>query len=615
MSTSLRCLSALGVLVAVGCSSKEPSNASSSGTTTADVPVDDTDEPADTDDTDDPPDSGEDPTDSADTSDSGEVTPDPREALTLLAPATAESGLVATPDICAQCHSNHDDARAMRLNDNTEVAPYDLQHGTMMANAGRDPLFWAVLSAETAGAPDLTADVEATCLRCHGPMGVAEAGGDPLDPAAELRVRDNREGRLVRDGVSCTTCHRFDPETIGAPETWSGHWQYDTTNAMYGPHPDPLTTPMEHHTRFSPVESDHILEAELCASCHTLQTPTVVDGAVSGHTFLEQATYLEWRNSGFGPTSPTPQPCQTCHFPTQNPDGTDTWTRIARSPPGGDFGIEPRIPYGQHLQVGANAYMLGVIRDNADILNPRADTDTFNAVIERTRNMLRTAATLTVSDSVRLGDAVSFTVTVENLTGHKLPTGYPARRAWLQVSVTDSAGTEVFSTGATDDRGRILGTDGSPLASEAAGGPVQDHRTLITSGDDIVVYQSLMANPDGAPVFRLLNAAQMFKDNRLLPVGWEATTTATEVGDLAPVGVSADANFVPGSDQVQVELSGLAGTAPYTVSVSLAYQSVSPRYVDELALVDTPEVTAFMAMADASDPRPEVITTTSVEVP
>ncbi len=606
MTATMFRLSALALLGTVGCSRDDSSSKEATGTTTAET-VDSAGTGGS---------GGEDTSDSGpDTADSGGGETDPRSALALPESGHVSNRLVATPDVCAECHSNAGGATAMRTSDGTGIAPYNLQHGTMMANAGRDPLFWAVLSAETAGAPDLTAEVEGTCLRCHGPMAVAQAGGDELDPVAELRVADTTEGRLLRDGVSCTTCHRFEPDTLGAPETWSGHWQYESTNAMYGPHADPFTNPMEHHTSFSPTEGTHMLTGELCASCHTLQTPTVVDGAASGHTFLEQATYLEWRNSTFGPDGATPGACQTCHFPTTEADGSDIVTRIARNPAGSDFSIDPRSPFGQHFQVGGNAYMLGVIRDNADILNPRADTGTFDAVIARTRSMLQTAASIELVDPIHTDGNLSFTVAVQNLTGHKLPTGYPARRAWLQVVVTDSAGTEVFASGGTDDRGRILGADGAVLASEAAGGPVQDHRTTIASADDVVVYQSLMANPDGTPVFRLLQAAQMHKDNRLLPAGWATDTTATEVGDLAPVGVDGDADFVAGGDGVQVALSGLGGTAPYTVTVGLAYQSVSPRYIDELALVDTPEVQAFLVMAERSDPRPEVIATASVEVP
>ena len=50
-------------------------------------------------------------------------------------------------------------------------------------------------------------------------------------------------------------------------------------------------------------------------------------------------------------------------------------------------------------------------------------------------------------------------VVVRNLTGHKLPTGYPSRRVWLHVTVRDAAGAVVFESGAVEPTGAIAGND------------------------------------------------------------------------------------------------------------------------------------------------------------
>ena len=56
-------------------------------------------------------------------------------------------------------------------------------------------------------------------------------------------------------------------------------------------------------------------------------------------------------------------------------------------------------------------------------------------------HLQREAATLSIDSAGVSGSDVSFDVTPQNLSGHKLPTGYPSRRVWLHVVVRDVAGT------------------------------------------------------------------------------------------------------------------------------------------------------------------------------
>ena len=82
----------------------------------------------------------------------------------------------------------------------------DRWRGGMMAQAGRDPLFWAALTvaAQDAiwalGTPN-AADI---CVRCHFPMGWIDGRSDPVN-ASSMRGEDY-------DGVSCKICHyMYDP--------------------------------------------------------------------------------------------------------------------------------------------------------------------------------------------------------------------------------------------------------------------------------------------------------------------------------------------------------------------------------------------------------------------
>ena len=50
-------------------------------------------------------------------------------------------------------------------------------------------------------------------------------------------------------------------------------------------------------------------------------------------------------------------------------------------------------------------------------------------------------------------------IRVENIVGHKFPTGYPSRRTWLHLTVRDAAGRVVFESGALNPNGSITGND------------------------------------------------------------------------------------------------------------------------------------------------------------
>lgn len=89
----------------------------------------------------------------------GDTGPDDLEELGDLEPGRAvEEGRFATSLICADCHSNSSDASAMRDERDNWIAPFDLWSSSMMANAARDPLWRAAVSAEVAATPSRAAE-------------------------------------------------------------------------------------------------------------------------------------------------------------------------------------------------------------------------------------------------------------------------------------------------------------------------------------------------------------------------------------------------------------------------------------------------------------------------
>ena len=514
---------------------------------------------------------------------------------------------VATSEACALCHSNIATATAMRDARGRGIAPFDLWRSSMMANAARDPLWRAAVSAEIAALPTWRAEIEEKCSSCHAPM-ASRLGLDDHGTGTRMHVFDCEStlGDFARDGVSCTICHGIRPEGLGEEESFTGGYVLDEHRRMFGPHDRPLVTPMVHHTSFTPAQGDHVLRSELCATCHTLVShPFDRSGDPTDTSFLEQAPYLEWRNSVFAESSVT---CQGCHMPTSDEDGRPIETYIARNPGGRNFPpTEPRTPFGRHLLVGGNTLVLSMLRDHGEQLGASASADAFQATIDATREQLRQrTASVTIADVRGIDDTLCFDVVVTNLAGHKLPTGHPTRRAWVRVTVRGTAGEVLFCSGGTDDQGRLVDADGQVLDAELANGPHEVHRDTIRSSDQVATYEAIMADDEGLPTYTLLRGHEWLRDNRLLPRGWHPDHA--DAARTAPVGTTEDPDFVGGGDHVHYRLP-LVPESVSSIEVALLYQTLSPRWAAQIFEWNTPEIELFRQLWDAADRSPEVLAT------
>lgn len=537
------------------------------------------------------------------------------DAFDLPALVGVNDGSFATSPVCAECHGNAPGATAMRDESGSLVAPDDLWQGTMMANSARDPFWWAMVKAEAAVTPSRAAEIEAECTHCHAPMASIREDlyGGPF-ALADLLDGSTDRGQLGLDGVACAACHQIPTtDVLGPPPL-------PAVGEIYGPHAAPFTMPMAMHTGFVPTASSHMDESAVCGTCHTLTTEALApDGAPLGRHVLEQAPYLEWRNSIYTTEGAAPGPeaasCQSCHMPSVSAAGVPISTRIARRPMGDDFPpISERSPFHRHVLVGGNTLVPAMLRDFAQELRPRASAAAFDATIAAARGLLeQSTASVSLAGATRDGDALVLPVEITSAVGHKLPSGIPARRAFVHVEVRDGGGKVVFRSGATDDQGRLVDRDGAVLASEILGGPLEPHRTEIDDDAQVQIYESVLGDADGAPVYRLLRGEGYAKDNRILPAGWSAQ--GPHAADTAPVLGRSDGDFAGGSDVVRYRVLAPATDGPYTVDVSLRYQPIGARFVHELLAIDAPEVRAFERIWDASDRGPETIASASIELP
>lgn len=521
-----------------------------------------------------------------------------------------EAGAVRHSENCAMCHSNAPTARAMRDAEGRAIAPYDLWRSSMMANAARDPLWRAVVSAEVAATPSRRVEIETKCLSCHAPM-AHRAGLSDHGTGTLMHVLDcvDERSELARDGVSCTICHGIRAEGLGTQASFSAGFHLDGER-MFGPHAQPFPMPMSRMSGFTPTQGGQILDSALCASCHTLEThPFDAEGEDQGHVFLEQAPYLEWRNSVFDTERKSPGPraanCQDCHAPQFGADGERTSTPIARNPMGRDFpAVRPRQPFGRHLFVGGNTLVLSMLRDFGPDLGAQASPEAFEATLRATRDQLENrSASLAIAEVNESESGVTVEVLVNNRAGHKLPTGHPVRRAWLHLTVRGASGERLFESGAYDGEGRLVDMKGEPLASEFAGGPIEPHRDVVRRGNEVATFEAVMADANGEPTHLLMRGASWYVDDRLLPAGWSAEHPDAE--RTAPAGFT-DENFVGGSDRVRFDLA-----VPFAdvgeVEAELLYQPLSARWAAELAEWETDDITKFFDLYERSERAPEVM--------
>ena len=503
---------------------------------------------------------------------------------------------------CATCHDG------LRDNNNRDVSIQKDWSGSMMANASRDPLWKAKVASELKRNSHLTDVINKKCSVCHAPMANYEATQDGVDfnilGSGGLLDPANAYHDAAMDGVSCTLCHQIeDDQTLGTLAGSSGHYKINPNQDAYGQFIS-QTNPMLMNSGYTPTFSAHISDSSVCATCHDLKTPYVDAGGTVMTTtpeseFAEQMVYTEWENSDYAQPA-TLQSCQDCHMP--HTDGV----KIANRP----MRLAARNGFAEHQLVGANTVMMNLLQENRAELG--VTSTNLPTSIQNARGMLQGAAQLEViSTSVQDG-LMDVVVQVTNTSGHKLPTSYPSRRAFLHFTLRDSQGRVVFESGRLNNidnmpDGSIFNADGDldPLTFEP-------HYDVITAEHQVQIYEPIMGNTDDQVTYTLLRASQYLKDNRLLPAGFNKHGVPH---DIQVFGTALDdANFVGGSDQITYRVPVIEGKS-YTVDVELVYQPLQFGYLTDLfADNDQAEVADFQRMYEATAIKWEVITSTSATV-
>ena len=496
--------------------------------------------------------------------------------------------LFPTARVCSGCHGHDPNEYALVTTDGTDVNIYDDWRATMMANSARDPFWRAKVTHEILVNPAHSLELQDKCTSCHAPAGHYQA--KLHDHLQYYLLADVYNDTLGIDGVNCQMCHAQSPDKLG--DLHSGELNFDTNylRVAYGPYEIIFEPPMHEFVGITPVYGEHIYDAGLCAGCHTLITKTVDNaGQYTGNTFVEQATYHEWLNSRYDESHDNIS-CQGCHMP-QIADEIIISANY-------QF-LTPKFPFGLHELAGANVSMLKLMKENRQALGVTALAENFDSTIAATLRMLQhKTLDLSLETGVLHGDSAYFNVKLVNKAGHKFPSGYPSRRAWIEFEVQDQSGNVLFHSGRMNPDYSLPDEDAN----------FEPHHNAINDPGQVQIYELVPGDVTGAFTSVLERGHVGLKDNRLVPQGFSLSDPAYDTTRIIGAALG-DPNFdlASGSDAVQYSIPTNGYTGKLKVTARVWYQSLPPKWMAPMFEYDSPEIDAFRAMFDAADRSPVLV--------
>jgi hypothetical protein len=190
-----------------------------------------------------------------------------------------EIGNLESPNKCDNCHGGY----------NSAVEPAHNWRGSMMAHAGRDPIFWATVAIaeqDFDGVGDL-------CIRCHSTAGWLAGRSTPTDGSG-LAASDS-------DGVDCDFCHKLtnpdDSQHLGnitapfAPKNSTEGFYGSGMSSVWGGS-DKLGPYDDAEARHQFMQSFFHRDRDFCGTCHDVSNPVTGDLAHNRGQMLDPATVI-----------------------------------------------------------------------------------------------------------------------------------------------------------------------------------------------------------------------------------------------------------------------------------------------------------------------------------
>ncbi len=438
-----------------------------------------------------------------------------------------EINSLESPDKCDNCHT---------------PSITDHWRGSMMANAGRDPIFWATLAIaeqDFDGAGDL-------CIRCHSTGGWLAARSTPTD-GSNLSAGDS-------DGVECDFCHKMtnpdDSEHLGEqfppfvandfgdpgsdPASVIGYFGSGMAS-MWGSG-DKLGPYADAQARHQWMPSQFHRSVDFCGTCHDVSNsavgdlahnngvPSTADPVTASGVLgapvdskaafnnvpykygIVERTFSEYKAGLLSQTLVS----DYNSLPIELKTGiiADAYQNALLAGTGGNYedgtpryfscqtchmrpvigigcnknGVPTRQDLPLHDMTGGNYWMPVAIQylDNLGKLRLGGGLTAVQsaALVD---GAVRARQQLNMASSL---DVNGNTLKVINLTGHKLITGYPeGRRMWLNIKWYDAGNALIREDGE-------YGPIGISMANPAGGPDIQIESILDLHGADTKIYEA-----------------------------------------------------------------------------------------------------------------------------
>jgi tetratricopeptide (TPR) repeat protein len=285
------------------------------------------------------------------------------------------------------------------------------------------------------------------CDSCHNPIGVL-TGALTKDPHVDRS--------FDQDGLTCTTCH-----SVQKVQPTLGNGSYvmavpsvmldEKGNRIPGEVPDSeIRAHPDRHSKA--VMQGFYRTAEFCSACHKANLPN----QLNDYKWIRAFTaYDEWQNSKFSKRNPLTfysadiQTCQNCHMqrmiPKLHDDGAKQGTFVSHRWLAGNTAVPFYYGFDEQL-AKTKEFLRSGLYLNVDFFGIRKpETDQVFAPLGST------------AFSLAPGETIETMVVIQNKNiGHSLiPEVRDLYEAWVEFTVQDSTGQEIYHSGFLKPDGAI----------------------------------------------------------------------------------------------------------------------------------------------------------------